>query len=67
MNKLEVLFSIGFFFSDVTRDKYQTEYTFLFSIHCHFILERLSPQQRLQIVQLYHVNRRSVKSSIPRN
>ena len=35
---------------------------FLFSIVWHFIMERLTPEQRLQIVQLYYENSRYVKN-----
>ena len=44
--KLEVLFPVGFYWH-VTRDYCQTKYTILFSFYWHFIMERLTPQQRL--------------------
>ena len=42
------------------RESYQVVMLLLFSIFWHFIIERLTPKQRLQVVQLYYENSRFV-------
>ena len=49
-------------FWQITRESCQAVMLFLFSIFWHFIVEKLTPEQRLQIVQLYYENSRSVKN-----
>ena len=54
-------FSIGAF-CQITLKNCQKVFMLLFSIHWRFIMDRLTLQQRLQIVKLYNENQHSVKS-----
>ena len=50
------------FFLRIPRHWSHTGILVLFSIAWQFVMERLTPQQRLQIVQLYYGNQRSVRN-----